>query len=276
MQVIVLSDHGGHQLQQTQRQLRAAGTNLNAWHGAYRTAWADLQSVKHAKPLWKRLLSVSTAEERQAHARVHGAWQEVLRAGAGSEGIKQRAKQQAAGISGEEILTWALSSVLPDEWVMLRGYRNRGGETDHVLVGPQGVWAVEVKRRRVRLHAVADQWWFEKLDARGRSVETGHAVDGGGRTWGRQVAEVTEGLSAWLTRNGHAVPVHTAVMLMHEQAQLGRSHRAGVDLLATHPTDLLQAIADHASPLAPGACEQIVALIRRDHQYHERRRRRPR
>jgi Holliday junction resolvase-like predicted endonuclease len=46
--------------------------------------------------------------------------------------------------------------VLDDAWVMIRGYRNRRGETDHVLVGPGGVWAVEVKRRRIRLHATGE------------------------------------------------------------------------------------------------------------------------
>jgi hypothetical protein len=48
-------------------------------------------------------------------------------------------------------------STLSNDWVLLRGYRNRRGETDPVLVGPAGVWAIEVKRRRVLLHAVGDQ-----------------------------------------------------------------------------------------------------------------------
>lgn len=34
-----------------------------------------------------------------------------------------RRQQQAAGVWGEDKLAGALS-VLPDEWVMLRGYRN--------------------------------------------------------------------------------------------------------------------------------------------------------
>jgi hypothetical protein len=276
MRVIVLSDHGGQQLQQTEQHLRAAGTSRDAWQGAYQSAYADLQSARRGKPLWKRLLSVSTAEESQARARVRGAWREVQLAGAGAQRIEQRARQQAAGIFGEDSLTWALSSALSDDWVMLRGYRNRRGETDQVLVGPHGVWAVEVKRRRVRLHVVADQWWFEKLDRWGRTVGTGQAVDGGGRTWGRQVTEVATNLGGWLASKGHEVPVRTAVMLVHERAQVGRCQQIGVDLVGTHPAHLLRAIADRASPLTPQNCERIVALIRRDHQYHEQRQRRSR
>src|SRR5689334_9425723 len=66
--------------------------------------------------------------------------------------------------------------------------RNVTQVSDHVLVGPTGVSAVEVKRRRIRLHVVGEEWWFEKLSSRGNAVDTALAVDGGGRSWARQVA----------------------------------------------------------------------------------------
>ena len=274
MRVIVLSDHGGDQYRQTVQQVQAAGANAEAWQGAYRAASADLQQAKRAKPLWKRLLAVSTPEERLAHDQVRGTWQQTQQAWAGASAATHRAHQQAAGVGGEEALAQAMS-VLPDEWVMLRGYRNRRGETDHVLVGPLGVWAVEVKCRRVRLHVDGDRWWYEKLDARGRAVERSDAVDGGGRSWGRQVTEVAGDLAGWLARNGQTVPVRTAVMIMHWQAQLGWCQHVPVDVLATHPNALLQAIGDRRTPLPADTCERIVALIRRDHTYHAQRRRRP-
>jgi hypothetical protein len=172
------------------------------------------------------------------------------------------------GVLGADTLTAALG-VLPDEWVMLRGYRNRRGETDHVLVGPHGIWVVEVKRRRIRLHAVGDQWWWEKLDARGHSVETGRAVDGGGRSWARQVNDVADDLAAWLGRNRQDVPVRTAVVLMHAQAQLGRCQDPTVTLVGTHPTHLLDAVARYATPLA---AVEVADLVRRDHAFHQHRR----
>ena len=128
---------------------------------------------------------------------------------------------------------------------------------------------MEVKRRRIRLHAVGDHWWWEKLDARGRSVETGRAVDGGGRTWARQVNDVAEDLAAWLRRNRHDVPVRTAVVLMHEQAHLGRCQDPTVSLVGTHPTHLLDAVARYATPVA---APEVAELVRRDHAFHQRRR----
>ena len=271
MRVLVLSDHGGEQLGQTVAQLRDAETNLVAWHDSYLQARQDLDASRRRKSWWRRLLEVSKAEERQAAAGTRQAWQGVAAADAGRQHLDGRARQQAAGVSGEEALQHGLS-VLDDSWVMIRGYRNRRGETDHVLVGPGGVWAVEVKRRRLRLHVVGEQWWFEKFDSYGNLVEKGWAIDGGGRSWARQVNDVAADLGAWLARNDLPVPIRTAVMIMHERAALGRCENPTVHAIGTHPAHLLQAIDRYAVALDPKSCERIVALILRDHQFHQRRR----
>lgn len=271
MRVLVLSDHGGKQLNQTITQLRDAETTAAAWHDSYSRARQDLDASRRRKSWWRRLLGVSTAEERQASARARRAWQGVAAADAGRQRLDGRARQQAAGVSGEEALQHGLS-VLDDAWIMLRGYRNRRGETDHVLVGPGGVWAVEVKRRRIRLHVVGERWWYEKFDSYGNLVDKGLAVDGGGRSWARQVTDVAADLGEWLARNDLHVPVRTAVMIMHDRAVLGRLENPTVHAIGTHPTHLLKAIDRHAVALDSQSCERIVALIRRDHQFHERRR----
>ncbi|WP_203860120.1 nuclease-related domain-containing protein [Plantactinospora mayteni] len=271
MRILVLSDHGGKQLGRTVAQLRDAETTVAAWHDSYLRARQDLDASRRRTSWWRRLLEVSTAEERQASARTRQAWQGVAAADAGRQRLDGRARQQAAGVSGEEALQRGLS-VLDDSWVMLRGYRNRRGETDHVLVGPGGVWAVEVKRRRVRLHAVGEHWWYEKFDSYGNLVDKGLAVDGGGRSWARQVNDVAADLAAWLARNDLHVPIHTAVMIMHERATLGRCENPTVRAIGTHPTHLLEAIDRYAVSLDSQSCERIVALIRRDHRFHERRR----
>jgi len=271
MQVQVLSDHGGEQLGRTVQQIRDAETNVAAWHESYLSARQDLDASRRGKSWWRRLLDISTVEERAASVRTRQAWQGTAAADSGRRWIDGRARQQAAGLSGEEALAIGLSG-LDDSWVMLRGYRNRRGETDHVLVGPDGVWAVEVKRRRIRLHGMGERWWFEKLDSYGNVVEKGWAVDGGGRSWARQVNDVAFDLAAWLARNGQQVPIRTAVMIMHEQATLGRCENLTVHAVGTHPTHLLRAIERYATPLDPQSCERIVALIRRDHQFHNRRR----
>ncbi|HTF09192.1 MAG TPA: nuclease-related domain-containing protein [Asanoa sp.] len=258
MRVEMLSDHGGALLRGSRDRLRGA---IAAWQLEYRQAWAHVRAVHRAKSLWRQVRGATPAGEQPAQA-PGGSWQEVLLA----EPEHEQAPAPAGGW-GEDPLTAALG-VLPDEWVMLRGYRNRRGETDHVLVGPQGIWAVAVKRRRIRLHAVGDRWWWEKLDARGRSVETGWAVDGG-RSWARQVNDIADDLAAWLRGNRHDVPVRTAVVLLHEQAQLGRCQDPTVSLVGTEPTHLLEALARYAAPLA---APEIADLVRRDHAFHQRRR----
>ncbi|MEV0729635.1 nuclease-related domain-containing protein [Polymorphospora sp. NPDC050346] len=273
MRVEYLSDHGGQQLRQAEEQLHHAQAGLASWHDADARASADLKSARRAKPLWKRLLFVATPEETAARARRAQARQQAFHAGQNVRQIDHVVRQRAAGVAGEDALAFELSS-LSDEWVWLRGYRNRRGETDHVLVGPQGVWAIEVKLRRVRIHADGDEWWFEKLDRWGNVVDSGPATDRGGRSWARQVTDVAGDLAAWLGRNGQAVPVRTAVMLMHEQAQIGRCDNLGVDVVATETGYLLREMWQRASPLSPDDRASIVALIQRDHRFHQGRRRR--
>jgi hypothetical protein len=157
-------------------------------------------------------------------------------------------------------------SILPDDWVMLRGYRNRRGTTDHVLVGPRGVWTVEVKRRPVRLNVIGDRWWHERFDARGRLIERGRAVDSRGRSWARQVNDIADNLARWLARKRHETQVRTAVMLLHEQAMIGRCEHLGVDLLSTDPRHLLDALGRRPPTLSAEACKEIVDLVRRHHR----------
>lgn len=153
----MLSDHGGDQLHQSELRLRDAADDEAAWQQRYVAHREELAAASRDKPLWKRLLSVSTMQERLARQRVEDAasvveWKQHSMVHAHDE-----VPQRDAGVQGEELMAGSLST-LPDEWVLLRGYRNRRGETDLVLVGPAGMWAIEVKRRRVLLHAVGEQW----------------------------------------------------------------------------------------------------------------------
>ena len=70
----------------------------------------------------------------------------------------------------------------------------------------------------------------------------------------------------------HVAPHHNKTPPVGDAAS---SPKSFVDVLATHPNGLLQAIAARRTPLPADTCERIVALIRRDHTYHAQRRRRP-
>ena len=272
MLVKVLSDHGGEQLEASGRQWEEAAADHAAWQAYYAQASAELWQARRAKAWWRRMLGVSSEQERAATERTDDAAQRAASAESAAQEAHRRIQQQSAGAYGEELLAWALSG-LSDEWILLRGYRNRRGETDSVLVGPCGVWAIEVKRRRVQLHAVGDQWWYSRLSSRGQIYESQLAVDSAGRSWPRQVGDVAEDLQTWLRRNRQSVTVNTAVMLMHEQAQLVECASPAVDFVGTDPARLIDAMmASPAAPLSPNACADIVRLVERDHSFHARRR----
>ncbi|HEX6075025.1 MAG TPA: nuclease-related domain-containing protein [Micromonosporaceae bacterium] len=272
MRVVVLSDHGGQQLRRSRERLRAAESNLIGWQKKHSRASQDLRGARRAKPIWRRIFFLSTAEERDARGRVEEARRQIHHADQAVQQADNRIRQQSAGAWGEDALAEALSYQLSDDWVLLRGYRNRRGETDHLLVGPTGLWAVEVKYRRIRINFDRREWWYEKLDAYGNVVDTGWAVDGRDRTWDRQVNEVAGDLATWLRRNGHQVWVHTAVMVMHEDAQLGPGKNTKVSVVGTRPKHLLDAIAQRGDArLSRQVCQEIVSLVQRDHRHHNRR-----
>jgi hypothetical protein len=231
-----------------------------------------LSKAKRGRPLWRRLLGLATPDARAARRRLADADQRVRQARSGVDKAHVRVEQQAAGLEGEDRLARGLSG-LSDDWTMLRGYRNGRGETDHVLVGPLGVWGVEVKRQAVRVHVKGEDWRFEKFDRYGNLVETGAAADRTGRSWARQVTDVADDLGDWLRRNRMDVPVHTAVVILHERAEVGNVRRPTVDLVATDPRRLLAEIQSRPRTLTAAQRSEVLRLLRRDHKHHDDRRR---
>jgi hypothetical protein len=275
MRVEELSDHAGDQRRATTQQRNLALAGRDGWEIRREEAHAAWDTARRAQPVWRRVLRVSSSDVRAAQERVTEAALEATRFERLNRSLVDREQAQTAGVDGERRLETELAR-LPDDWLMLRGYRNRRGETDCVLVGPGGVWAVEVKNRNAVLRAVDDDWSFEKLDNRGRVVNSGPATDGSGRTWARQVADVADDLGRWLDRNGHAVAVHTAVMLVHHKARIAQSVRPGVDLVATDIAKLRDQLTRPGAVLSTADRDAIADLIRRDHAHHEKHRRRRR
>jgi hypothetical protein len=275
MRVEELSDHAGDQRRATNRQRNLTLADRDGWEIRREEAHAEWEAARRAQPLWRRALRAPSSEVRAALERVTEAAVQATHADGLSRALVDREQSQTAGVEGERKLEIELAS-LSDDWLMLRGYRNRRGETDCVLVGPGGVWAVEVKNRNAVLRVIDDDWSFEKLDSRGRVVNAGPATDGSGRTWARQVADVAEDLGRWLDRNGHAIEVHTAVMLVHHKARIAQCLRPGVDLVATEIAKLRDQLTRPGAVLSAAERNAIGDLIRRDHRHYEEIRRRRR
>jgi hypothetical protein len=84
---------------------------------------------------------------------------------------------QRAGAEGEQRASGELARTLGDDWVLLRGYRNRRGEIDHLLIGPGGVTAIETKNRNATITCHQGRWDYVKYDNYGNPVERGEITD---------------------------------------------------------------------------------------------------
>jgi Nuclease-related domain len=260
MRIEVLSDHPATQLRGTEAAI-VRTRNRVAEHAR---AVDALRRRQRASRRWWQV------GKRLRHARE---LQALLRdAPAVDPAALQKRAQQQAGVDAEERVTFDLQGFLPGDWTLFRGYANRRGEVDHLLVGPRGIWAIEVKGRGVRVHVTGDDWRFEKFDRYGNLVDAGVLADRRGRIWGRQVSEIAAELEKFLRSRGTPVPVRTAVVVMHERAELATCRGLGVDTVSIGTQHLLEQIYRTAENLDRETQDKIIKLVRRDHQFHARRR----
>ena len=267
MRVEQLSTYGADQIGKARRTTQTTRSEVDRAEIEFLESQARLTAARRSRPLFRRLFGLPSADERAAQAAHEQATRELHRAGAKRASAEARTRQREVGEWGEEQLTTGLSHWLSDEWLLFRSYLSKRGEADGVLVGPRGLWVVEVKTRRVALHINGDDWHYDQLDRGGRPVRRARAVDAGGRTWGRQASDAAQALHWWLTRNDHHVPLRTAVVLMAPQARIASCVRPGVDLVAVGLDDL--ALRARSGPLSiePSQQRDIERLVRRDHDH---------
>ncbi|NDU77870.1 hypothetical protein GWI34_35460 [Actinomadura sp. DSM 109109] len=261
MRIEVLSDHPGAQLQDTDAALARAHDRA----AAHDRAVESLRRRQRASRRWWQLV------RRLRDARELRSLRMSAPGGVDPSVIHRRAQQQA-GVNAEDRVTAELQRFLGGEWTLFRGYANRRGEVDHLLVGPGGVWAVEVKGHNVRVHVTGDDWTFEKFDRYGNRVETGVLADRRGRSWGRQVGDVAGALEEFLRRRGAPATVRTAVVVMHDRAEVGTCRRPNVDVVAVGTRPLLEEISRAGGVLGREAQRRIGDLVRRDHRFNAERR----
>ncbi|MGH3533998.1 MAG: nuclease-related domain-containing protein [Pseudonocardiaceae bacterium] len=147
-------------------------------------------------------------------------------------------------------------------------YQSPRGEVDHLLLGPGGIWAIEVKARGVRVHVDADHWHYEKFDRYGNLVEHAVLQDRGGRSWGRQVREIAGDLQTFLRSRDVRASVQTAVVLIHDRAHLGSITNSPITILSIGTNDPLQHLRNDPVVLDTTTRSTIARLIRRDHAFH--------
>jgi len=178
-----------------------------------------------------------------------------------------------AGIAGEQLVATELGRALGADWTLLRGYRNRRGEIDHLLLGPRGLFAIEVKNLNATVHVDGDRWRADKHDNYGNLVEQRPVADRLGRSPSGQLNGPADDLERFLRQRGQPAEVRRVVILAHRRSRLGTVRHPAV-IVVTSTADVLALIG--ASPdgqLTRQQRAEIEGLIRRDHEFHGKRRR---
>jgi Nuclease-related domain len=181
---------------------------------------------------------------------------------------------QVVELSNHQLIAVELGRALDDDWTLLRGYRNRRGEIDHLLLGPRGLFAIEVKNINATVRIDGHRWRADKYDNYGNLVEQRPVTDRTGRSPSEQLNEPAGELELFLHERGQKVTVQRVVVLIHRRSRLGVTRDLTV-LVGTSIGYLLSLVGDSPDELSTGERAEIKRLIRRDHDFHSKRRRRP-
>jgi Nuclease-related domain len=273
MQVVELSNHPGDMLNDAA--LRRAAAEKRALAG-------------YEDELIRYQARVQTIRVKRDRARAQRRWWAWLRLSFGVWAEKRRMPRRTAldadltdaeekiraGIAGEQLVAVELGRALGDDWTLLRGYRNRRGEIDHLLLGPRGLFAIEVKNINATVHIDGDRWRADKYDNHGNLVEQRPIADRRGRSPSEQLNESASELERFLHERGQPVAVHRVVVLTHRRSRLGVTRDLTVQV-GTSVGYVLSLVGDSADELGPGERTEVQRLIRRDHDFYSKGRRRP-
>jgi hypothetical protein len=271
MQVVELSNHPGDMLNDVSLRRRAAGQRAQD---------------RYADELIQHQARVQATRVKRDRARSQHRWWTWLRLAFAVAAEKRRAPRPPvadthdtdaesrirAGIAGEDLIAAQLGRALGDDWTLLRGYRNRRGEIDDLLLGPGGLFAIEVKNLNATVHVDGDRWRANKYDNYGNLVEQWPITDRKGRSPSQQVNESADELERFLHERGQQVTIQRVVVLTHRRSRLGPSRHPTVHV-GTSTDDVLRLVRGSPGDLGGRQRAEIGRLIRRDHDFHNQGRR---
>ncbi|MDD5053574.1 MAG: nuclease-related domain-containing protein [Sulfuricurvum sp.] len=274
MKVLTLSDHTSAQISAAQSQresqyqfaLSAYNNAVSAIDTKKRNARIYLADAWKQRRLWLsfiRLLGVVAAHTELKPYRP------IMRSAGDQENI------WSAGNQGEKRVEDFLSRRLDYTWTLVSGYKNAKGEIDQILVGPNGIFAIEVKYNNGTVYCDGDRWWRDKYDKYGNSVQRNVQIaDKRGRSPSRQVNEASDLLHLFLQKRFQLPRVHRAVIWAHERSRLGGLNNLSIDYTAVlHDWDLHHFLQRSTHTLTADEQAQILNAIQKDHAYYNQPRR---
>jgi hypothetical protein len=177
-----------------------------------------------------------------------------------------------AGLAGEKRVASSLAEALDATWVLFQGYKNGRGEVDHVLVGPRGVVAIEVKNVNATVRIDGDTWVPAKFDRYGNQVPARKLADRSGRTPSVQVNEAADALEDFLRSRGQQIRVRRIVLLTHDRSRIADQRNLTVDAVGTSAGTVLELLDSMPPTMRDSQRATIESLIQKDHEFHENRR----
>jgi Nuclease-related domain len=271
MRVIELSNHPGDMLAEVSRRRHAAQRRAqDGYEDALIRHQARVQTIRVKRDrarqqrqwwTWLRLAFAVWAEKRRAPGKP-----------AEGQADTDTEEKIRAGIAGEQLVATDLGRALGDDWTLLRGYRNRRGEIDHLLLGPGGLFAIEVKNINATVYVDGDRWQADKYDNYGNLVEQRLITDRRGRSPSEQLNEPADELERFLHERGQQVMIRRVVVLTHRRSRLGSSRHPAVRV-GTSTDDVLSLVHNSDGRLGERQQAEVERLIRRDHDFHARGRR---
>jgi hypothetical protein len=174
----------------------------------------------------------------------------------------------AGGVKGEQEVAVTLDAALDDGWVLVKGYGNRRGEIDYLVLGPGGLFAIEVKYVNGTFRITRDRWRYVKYDNYGNPVEQREVADRGGRPPNVQLTEPLLLLEQFLASRGHPVRMRPVVLLNHPKARIDRCAADVGVLVLTSTAQLLRLVLGGEAEISGSQLAEIERLVERDHRFH--------
>jgi hypothetical protein len=252
------------QRQEEQEAAQARYEEALAEHNAHidslRTERTDARSNRR---LWTWLkLTLAVQREQQALPRPPTA----------ASTATHREESLSAGAEGEEIAASHFAARLNAAWTMFRGYRNRGGEIDQLLLGPAGLWAVEVKHHNATVICEDQRWRYQKYDNYNILRKEGIITDKGGRSPSQQLNAAADALERFLQSRGLPINIRRVVLFTHPRSYVAYRGDSTIDLVTESADEVLDLMGSSPGVLQQAQAEEIEALIVRDHNHHNSRR----
>jgi hypothetical protein len=159
-----------------------------------------------------------------------------------------------AGIAGEKIVSEFFMRALDKRWTVIEGFLGGKGEIDFILIGPLGVFAIEVKSHNGVVSCNGDEWTLTRPNGERLALK-----DNGGRSPSQQITETATWLENELRKVGHEVRIPKAIILAHPKARVESVANLNIDSLI-----MLGATEDFRKFLALGtplSIDQITGIM---------------